>query len=232
MIWHRFLGWGLCMGTISAASPPRAEAQTIVDQGSFTILVAGARGGRETFVIRRQAGPAATAGYLASGTVLFADRRLSPVLVTDVAGLPVTYTLDVRTGTLRTARVSAQVTRGRFTLRSQTPSGESARELVLPSGAVIVDEDIFHEYFFVGLSGRRGPVSILDPRRGVQTLVQVNDSGPERVLIGGRLVDAHRWVISDASGQVRQLWLDSQGRVLRVEIADRQVVAVRDDPPS
>src|SRR5271170_4558982 len=125
---------------VQALATSVTGAQTVVDEGSFTILVAGARAGRETFVIRRQPGPAASAGYLASGTVLYADRRLAPALVTDATGLPITYTLDVRTGTVRTARVSAQITRGRFTLRMQTPSGESARELVLPTGTVVVDE--------------------------------------------------------------------------------------------
>lgn len=230
MTWRRVLIWALC-GPGGGLALGAAGAQDVVDQGSFTILVAGARAGRETFVIRRQAGPQASAGYLASGTVLYADRRLSPALATDAAGLPVTFTLDVRNGTTRTARVSAQVTRGRFTLRSQTPSGESARELVLPIGAVLVDEDIFHEYFFVALAGRHGPVSILDPRRGMQTLVQVNDSGPERVLVGGRLIDAHRFTIAAGSAQPRELWVDAKGRVLRIEIPERQVVAVRDDPP-
>jgi hypothetical protein len=225
---RHLLAWALCAHAVAA---PPAGAQTVVDAGSFTILVAGARAGRETFVIRRQTGPAATAGYLASGTVLYADRRLAPALTTDAAGVPVTYMLDVRTGTTRTARVSAQVTRGRFTLRTQTPSGESARELVLPVGAVIVDADIFDEYFFVALAGRHGPISVLDPRRGTQTSAQVVDTGPERVMAGGRLTDAHRLTITDGDGQARLLWVDADGRVLRVEVPDRQVVAVRDDPP-
>lgn len=228
MIRCGLLAWAL---SVSVLRPPEASAQTVFDEGSFTILVAGARAGRETFVIRRQAGPAASAGYLASGTVLYADRRLAPALVTDAAGVPVTFTLDVRTGTVRTARVSAQVTRGRFTLRTQTPSGESARELVLPVGTVLVDEDVFHEYFFLALVGRHGSVSVLDPLTGAQTSAQVIDSGPERLTVGGRFIDVHRLTITDVKAQVRLVWVDAQGRVVRVEIPERQVVAVRDDPP-
>ena len=61
-------------------------------------------------------------------------------LTTDSAGVPVTYMLDVRTGTTRTARVSAQVTRGRFTLRAQTPKPYVARsrELVTRRGDVVL----------------------------------------------------------------------------------------------
>jgi len=224
----RAMAWAI---VALAMATPQIGAQTVLDEGSFTILLAGSRAGRETFVIRRQAGPAASAGYLASGTVLYADRRLAPALATDAAGVPLTYTLDVRTGTVRTARVSAQITRGRFTLRIQTPTGESARELVLPVGAVLVDDDIFHEYFFVALASRHGPVSLLDPRRGTQTSAQVVDNGPERVLVGGRSIDANRLTITDVTARVRLLWVDAQGRVVRVEIPDRQVVAVRDDPP-
>jgi hypothetical protein len=214
--------WALALA--SWAMP--VGAQTVVDEGTFTILVAGARAGRETFVIRRQG-----AGYSASGTVLYSDRRLTPALTTDAAGLPLAFTLDVRTGTTRTARVSAQVSRGRFTLRSQTPSGESARELVLTPGTVVVDDDVFQNYFFIPLAAKQGAVSILDPRRGTQTPEQLTEGGPERVLIGGRLIDAHALTISDAHGATRLLWVDPANRVLRVEIPDRQLVALRDDPP-
>jgi hypothetical protein len=232
VIQRRVLAWAICaQACLQTLTTSEAGAQTVVDEGSFTILVAAARAGRETFVIRRQVGPAASAGYLASGTVLYADRRLAPALVTDSAGLPVSYMVDVRTGTVRTARVSAQITRGRFTLRVQTPSGESARELVLPVGTVLLDQDIFHEYFFVALASKHGPVSVLDPRLGTQTSAQVVDSGPERVLIGGRSIDAHRLTITDVKAQVRLLWIDAEGRVLKVEVPDRQLVAVRDDPP-
>jgi hypothetical protein len=211
--------------------PVGAQSATVVDEGSFTIVIADARAGRETFVIRRQAGPPATAGYLASGTVLYADRRLAPALTTDAAGVPLTFTLDVRAGTVRTARVSAQISRGRFTVRTQTTSGESARELVLPVGAVLVDADVFHQYFFVALAARHGSVSILDPRLGTQTPEQITDSGPEQIQVGGRQIDARELTISDTQGGTRLLWVDADGRVLRVEIPDRQLVATRDDPP-
>jgi hypothetical protein len=215
----------------SALQANPVRAQTVVDEGSFTIVIEGARAGRETFVIRQQAGSPATAGYLASGTVLYAERRLTPALTTDAAGVPLTFTLDVRTGTVRTARVSAQVTRGRFTVRTQTTSGESARELVLPTGTVLVDGDVFHHYFFVALAARHGSVSILDPSRGTLAPEQITDSGPEQITIAGRLIDAHELTITDTQGGTRLLWVDADGRVLRVEIPDRQLVATRDDPP-
>jgi hypothetical protein len=94
-----------------------------------------------------------------------------------------------------------------------------------------VDEDVFHEYFFLALVGRHGSVSVLDPLTGAQTSAQVIDSGPERLTVGGRFIDVHRLTITDVKAQVRLVWVDAQGRVVRVEIPERQVVAVRDDPP-
>lgn len=220
----------LVMCALAAQAMP-ARAQTIVDEGTFSILSAGTRVGRETFVIRRLAGPPTTAGYQAGGTILYADHRLTPNLTTDANGLPVTFTLDTRTGTLRASRVSAQFSRGRFTLRTQTRSGESAREVVLPPGTVLLSPDIIHEYFFIPLAARQSQVSILDPEQGTQTVQQITDSGPEQISIGGRQLDAHELTITDTHGATRLIWLDSQGRVLRVEIPDRQLVAVRDDPP-
>jgi len=209
---------------------PGPPAPVDVDQGSFTISVGGARTGRETFVIRRTGG-GADAGYLASGTALYADRRLAPALTTDAGGVPTTFSMEVRSGTQRTARVSAQVVRGLFSVRVQTATGESMRELLLRPRTVLLDDDLFAVYYFVGLDRRTGACSVVDPRRGTQVAGAVTDVGPDSVTIGGRVAAAEHLRLVLPGPDHRDLWIDGAGRVLRVDLPDRQLIALRDDLP-
>lgn len=219
------------MGLFVGLAAANASAQTLVDEGSFTVTVAGARAGRETFVIRRSRGTTESAGYLASGTALYADRRLAPVLTTDSAGMPTSYSMTLRAGTTRAALVSAQWVRGHFLVRMQTPTGESAHELALPATTVLLDDDVFYQYYFLALEAQAGAVSILDPRRGTQDSALVQRVADDRVLVGNRALDAERWHVTVAGDGDRDVWVDSVGRVLKVEIPGRKVIAVRDEPP-
>jgi len=210
----------------SAGAQPAAPG-VIVDQGSFTITISGpaAEAGRETFAIRRAAG-----GYQASGTVLFADRRLSPSLTTDLTGAAVSYALDARTGPGRLERVSVVHDRGFFTLRARSPDHESVRELP-EAGTVIVDDDIVHQYYFLMLGHREGTVSVVVPQRRVVLPVRIERLGPDSVRIGGHELPAERVRVgSDSDGECF-VWVDAAGRVLQLTRPDKHLTAVRDSPP-
>jgi hypothetical protein len=211
---------------VSAGAQP-APAGLIVDQGSFTITVSGSAGeaGRETFAIRRVPG-----GYQASGTVLFADRRLSPSLTADTTGAPVSYALDARMGPGHTERVSMIRDRGFFTLRARSPDHESVRE-VPQVGTLLVDDDIVHQYYFLMLGRREGAVSVVVPQRRVVLPMRIERLGPDSVRVGGRELPAERVrVTSDADGE-RLVWIDPSGRILQLARPERHLIAVRDSPP-
>jgi hypothetical protein len=53
--------------------------------------------------------------------------------------------------------------------------------------------------------------------------------GVERVVIGGTPTDARRMNATISGGATRDIWIDSQGRVLKVTLGD--VSAVRDEMP-
>lgn len=211
----------------TAGAQPQAAPGLIVDQGSFTITVSGSgtASGRETFAIRRAPG-----GYVASGTVLFADRRLSPNLTTDSTGAPVSYTLEDRTGPGRIERVSMVRDRGFFTLRARWPDHESVRELP-QVGTLLVDDDIIHQYYFLMLGRREGVVSVVVPERRIVLPLRIERLGPDSVRIGGKELEAVRIrVTSDAEGE-RLVWIDAAGRVLQLARPERHLMAVRDSPP-
>ncbi|HZS58440.1 MAG TPA: hypothetical protein VFA43_04170 [Gemmatimonadaceae bacterium] len=222
----------------SAAGQP-ATPGLIIDQGSFTITVTGSApvSGRETFAIRRAPG-----GFQASGTVLFADRRLSPTLSTDPTGFPLSYALDVRSGPGRLERVSVARDRAFLTLRARVSEQESVRELpatiarrapdsALVGGTVIVDDDIVHQYYFLILGRREGTVSVVVPARRRVISMRVERLGPDSVRVGGKELAAVRVRVTSDSDDERLVWIDGAGRILQLARPEKHLMAVRDSPP-
>ena len=217
---------------LAAFVPSRiALAQvTTVDEGSFTITRGADAIGREEFTIRSTPG-AGGAVIVAQATVSYSERRLAPALSTSPAGAPLKYQIEITVGDETRERLSGQVGRGRFSARSQTPDGEAAREYVVADGALILEDDVFHQYFFLARGERTGAIPVVMPRRNRQLTMTLSDAGPESVAVGGRALAARRLVLQEPGGPDREVWADAQGRVLKVRIAAQNIVALRDEPP-
>ena len=213
---------------LAAAVPLAAQVNTL-DEGSFTITRGGSTIGREQFkIVSTPAAGGAT--FVASATVSYEDRKLSPALRTSQTGAPLAYQIEVRVGSETQQSLRGQIGRGRFSARIQTPQGESAREYIVADGALILDEDVFHQYFFLALRGASGAVPVVVPRRNVQVTMRVEARGAETVQIGGQSFGARHLVLTESAEQ-RHIWVDSANRVLKVEIPARGITALRDDPP-
>ena len=222
------------LATLPAATPLAAQVAT-VDEGSFSITHNGAPAGREEFSIRRTPGGEGGAVYVASATVAYDGRRLSPALRADASGYPLAYQVEVKVGSEVQERLTGQVGRGRFSALTKTPRGESAKEYVVSDGALILDDDVFHQYFFVAQNARAGgaTIPVVVPRRNAQLAMRVDERGNETVTVGGRALTARHLVLREgaAGGTERDVWVDAQGRVLKVSIPSRGIVALRDEPP-
>jgi len=217
------------LALLSLALPAAAQV-AVVDEGSFTISHNGTRIGREEFAIRRTPNPGGDV-LVANATVVYTDRRLSPALQTDAAGAPLRYQVEVSAGADVHERLQGRVGRGRFSAQLRTPRGESAREYVVADGALILDDDVFHQYYFVARAGRTGAVPVVVPRRNVQVTMRVDNEGADVVAISGDRVPATRYVMTEPDGAARRIWVDAQGRVLKVTLESRGITATRDDPP-
>jgi hypothetical protein len=208
-----------------------APAQTtVVDEGRFIITSGGQRVGKEDFAIRRQASPGGDV-IVARATVALDERRLSPLLRTDSAGVPLQYEIEVRAGSQVRERLSGQAGGGRFSARVLTPSGESAKEYIISDGARVLDDDVFHHYWFLRHAVPGGTVPVVIPRRNVQVVMRVVASGDEALTIGGRRVRARHLVVSAPGEAQREVWLDGEGRVLEVKLGASGFVATRDELP-
>lgn len=216
-------------------APP--EQETTVDAGSFTILRGSTKIGREEFRIRRASPPGL--GFLLTGTVVYPDRRMLPVLGTDSAGSPERYQVDVRIGDRRAELLSLQIGHGQGSTRVQTSRGETATEFEVPPEARLLDDSIFSQYYFLvrplysagrTAVGTSVTLPVILPRRATSATMRLEVVGPDSVDAGGGRRAATRWRLS-GSGDERELWADAGGRILRVVFPGVGLTAVRDDAP-
>ena len=112
----------------------------------------------------------------------------------------------------------------------RTPRGESARELRIPDGALVLDDDVFHQYFFLTRRDRGASVQAVLPRRNARVTLKITQAGNESIPVGSASVAAKHLIVDDGAAP-RDVWIDAAGRVLKVAIPSRGLVAQRDDPP-
>ena len=225
--------------TIAGAAllmPLALEAQTTtLDEGTFRLLVQGREVGTETFSIR-QSGAGDRAVVIAQGRIVLAgddgsEQVSSSLQLSGSALRPAAYDLQVEGGDAE--RIAGRVVGGRFSARIVRPSGEQMREYLVSDGAVIADEGVAHQYYFlaqrVGDEGGRVPLVI--PRTSRQVWAQVDVSGNQSVQIGGASVPARRLDVQPQGSAAAQVWVDASGRVLRVAIPSSGFVAERTAAP-
>lgn len=201
----------------------------IIDQGSFTITHNGQRAGREDFTITGT--PAANPQELtAKATVVYGDRRLIPELRADSLA-PYDYRVEVKNAGASQEKWHGSILRGRVSAKIENSRGEAAKEFIASEGALILDDDVYHQYYFVARKVTTGTVAVIIPRRNSQQMLKVASAGADRVTIGTQEIEARHLVLTDESGEQRDLWVDSKGRVLKVAIPSKGIIALRDDPP-
>lgn len=226
------LAAGVAVGLAVAAQTVAAQSAQIIDQGSFTISVNGQRAGREEFRIEGTPTGTGALEYVARATVVFGDRRLIPALRSDSMGAPSDYQVESRGTTTGSERWSGKIMRGRVSARINNARGESAKEYIVTDGAIILDDDVFHQYYFAARHAPQTSVAVVVPRRNAQLVMRLTSAGNERVTIGTKELEARHLVLTEASGATRDVWIDGKGRVLKVAIPSRNIVALRDDPPA
>lgn len=213
---------------LSIPAVASAQAGALIDDGTFTISRKGSPIGREAFRIARVPAPGGQV-YRGSGTTVLENRRYTTVLGTDSTGLPVSYEARLIDGT-KTLRIEGRGRPGRFSVLSSTDGGESAREYVLENGALLMEDDVFLHFFFVPLASAGSRVSVIVPRTARQSAFEVANGGRTMIDIAGTKVPARHYSIS-SDGVNRDVWVDALGRLLKVSIPEKDLVALRDDPP-
>ncbi len=223
------------LGCALALAPAQLRAQGVLDRGSFRLTLGGQEVGTETFTIRQDGtGPAAVT--IAQGTVALDTGRVAQELTSWLRVSPggartAEYRLNVQGSAQQ--QITGTFAGGRFSARIVSPAGEMMREYLASDGAVVVDEGLVHQYYF--LAQRAGStttrIPLLIPRQSRQVLGTVTAAGGEAIEIGGRRIDARLLRVSAAGLPDRELWVDDRGRVLRLAVPSRGFVATRTSIP-
>jgi hypothetical protein len=219
----------VAVATTLALNPRPFVQASIVDEGSFSITVNGEPAGREDFRIRKTPG-ARGFTYIASATVVIRGQRIEPKLETDSSYIPFGYDVTSRHDG-ESESLHGRIGGGRTSVQIQTARGPQAKEFLVAERPLVLEDDVFHQYYFLAKRKAAGAVPVITPRKNAQVTMRVTSGGPDRVTIGNQTIVAERLIVSDQGGGDREVWVDASGRVLKVAIPSRGIVATRDDPP-
>lgn len=206
-----------------------AGAQTaVIDEGVFTVYVAGRQVGNEAFTIRRQ-GSGGGATYLANAVVGIEGAEafeMRPTLRADSDRTPALYENPIQDGDI--SRVEVRNMGRRYVAAIRSEAGERVRELRAEQGTRLLDPWVAHHHWFLGEVTEGQSIPVLVPRTGEQVRLTVASVATGPFKLAGRTVEARR-VSLVGSGRDRIVWFDEQGRVLQVEVEGEEYRAVRQD---
>ena len=108
---------------------------------------------------------------------------------------------------------------------------EDPMTLIVGSETLIFDEGLIGSLYFVGLAPIPRVISLVSLQRQFVVKDSVTSLGGERIVIGRDTVDAQHLILG-AEGQMRrEIWIDSQKRLLKVWVPLTQSLAIRDKRP-
>ena len=126
-------------------------------------------------------------------------------------------------------RILGQLTRGRFVVRLLGRRTERAREFPAPPPTAVVDDSVFALYLPVAWQGRPRPVAVtaVFPRAGRREVLTVQDQGVQSTTLNHDPAALRHITVTGGEGRLVHLWLDADGRLAKVEVPSRRLVAER-----
>ena len=204
---------------LPATAGPLNAQTAVIDEGTFLLSRDGRAVGTESFTIRRT-GRGEEARLVITGEARIEtdglERRITSALEVTGPALRVTA-YQVKEGGDTTHEVYMTLTGRRFQATLRSPEGEELREYRASPRAVVLGDGLAHHFYVLGARARAGvtDVPVIVPRTGEGMGLRIDDRGTERVSIAGQMVQGRRLVVENG-GETRDVWLDEEGRVLRV----------------
>ncbi|MGE0159319.1 MAG: hypothetical protein AB7T31_07880 [Gemmatimonadales bacterium] len=222
---------GLLLAASSVVASSGAAQGVVVDQGRFTVTYGGRAAGTEDFSIRR-AGLGPDDAMFANATVsLTRDGRaqeIRPLLRATPAGVAIEYQVEV-TGADRLELGLRRVAR-RYVATIRSETGEEQREFPAAMETRILEQDVAHFYYFLRDVEPGTVTPVIEPRSRARLELTAGTPTTEELVAGSAPVAARRVEYTSGS-EVRIVWFDPLGRVLRVEIPSTGYVAQRTEVP-
>ena len=203
-----------------------------LDEGTLVVREDTLEIARETFRLTAVRTGAGVTRWKLATTIRYDRSRpvvvLDPIVELGPDSSPVTleYTVaDPR----EPLRILGQLTRGRFVVRLLGRRTERAREFPAPPPAAVVDDSVFALYLPVAWQGRPRPVTVtcVFPRAGRRELLTVQDLGVESTTLNRDPAALRHITVTGGENRVIHLWLAADGRLAKVEVPSRRLVAER-----
>ena len=203
-----------------------------VDEGTLVVREDTLEIARETFRLTAVGTVAGVTRWKLATTIRYDRTRpvvvLDPIVELGPDSSPVSleYTVaDPR----EPLRIIGQLTRGRFVVRLLGRRTERAREFPAPPPAAVVDDSVFALYLPVAWQGRPGPVTVtcVFPRAGRREPLTVQDLGVESTTLNRDPAALRHITVTGGENRVIHLWLAADGRLAKVEVPSRRLVAER-----
>jgi hypothetical protein len=203
-----------------------------VDEGAFRIAINGEIVGREDFSIRR-VGVGEAARIILRATVELdlpeGRRNLVPAMRAGGGDVGV-MDYQMKISGSQVSEVYVSRSGSRFLAKVISARGEDVREFRAGPGSVLMDRHVAHQHHLL-LPFLDGPdavsLTVLAPEEGQQFRMTLSSVGEEEVRVGTELVRGRHFRLEGEDGS-RDIWFDEQGRILRVENANRGYVAERE----
>ena len=141
--------------------------------------------------------------------------------------MPLTLQYDIA-DPRQPVRILGQLGRGRFTVRLVARETERAREFPTGQRAVVLDDSVFAPYLFAAWRAGSTPVPLtaIFPRALRRDTVQVHDLGQATTSVN-RDPARLRHITVDGGLETVHLWLDENGRLMKLEIPARHLTVER-----
>lgn len=223
-----FLVMGALVST-AAAQPPASFA----DHGTFILFLEGHKIGTERFQVR-----SLNADIRASATVEFAVQsdgktlkfKTFPNLLLDSRLDPVSYDWEQKGA--ESSRIDIDFRHHPAQVRFRTVRGrKDYREFYLHPDVVILDDNIVDQYellawrYFMAGGGNQAFAAFI-PQEGIPGRVEVSRLADTKIEAAGRKRACRHLLVTTNQARIN-LWVDSAGRLLRMEKSSSHFAAVR-----
>tara|TARA_Y100000590_G_C15724689_1_gene1014786 strand:+ start:2134 stop:2811 length:678 start_codon:yes stop_codon:yes gene_type:complete len=225
------------MWLLSLPLPAIAFAQAVVlDEGSFVVEIDNRTIGTENFRIR-QSSLSENAQTIAQGNLEFVNKDSTHIVQSVLGAVGINMSLDayqVKVSGSNNTQVRMQRRGNRIVSETKSEIGIIEREyrrLSSRTPIVVLDNLLAHQYFFLTPHQKPGDsrVSIIYPQSGKQENATLRMEHVDPITLGGNTIQAQHLQLIISNGDIHEIWLDNQNRVLRIEIPKINYIAVRKD---
>jgi hypothetical protein len=207
-----------------------------MDEGTLVVREDTVEVAREAFRLTAVRTGAGATRWTVATTIRYDRGRpvvvLDPIVELGPDSNPVNleYTVADPRGPLR---ILGQLARGRFTVRLLGRRTERAREFPASPPAAVLDDSVFALFLPAAWRGRAQPVSVsaIYPRAGRRETLMVQDLGIEPTTLNRDPASLRHITITGGENRLVHLWLGADGRLAKVQIPSRRVLAERVPAP-